>query len=156
MNKAVDRVTFDIEFECGHFTLTEFDEWVERELNAARTAWLSYGDVFKAENINHSSNIENNNKRIHYIYLSSNNIRTNKNSYYLTVTELNNLRFEGVTELNIDYETRSYTYNAIIPMSDIEVGQNSITITLSYSSFIYGDDSYPNIATKWGSYFKKV
>ncbi len=149
--------TFNLEFPSGHFTLAEFNEWVERELNAARAAWLSKGDVFKAEAAKQPTLAERAAKAFvkkHDIYLTSANVRSNSNSYYLTITGLNNLRYEGATELNITYETKPCTYKAVIPMSAIDPNQNSITVTLRHPHH-WGDYSYrPNRDTKWGSYFE--
>ena len=154
--------TFNLEFPAGHFTLAEFNAWVERELNAARAAWLSKGDVFKAEAVKQPTLVKRVAKAFvkkHDIYLTSTNVRSNNNSYYLTITGLNNLRYEGATELNITYETEHCTYNALIPMSAIDPNQNSITVTLRHPHN-WEDYSYysycPNRYTKWGSYFLEV
>ena len=157
MNKTHD---FSLEFPSGYFTLAEFDAWVERELNAAKAAWLSYGDVFKAEAVQQPTHVERVFKTVankHDIYLTPINIRHSNCSSYISITGLNKLRsIEGVTELNITYETSQTTYKALIPMSAIELNQNSITITLC-SPNDWGNSGYhPNRDTKWGSYFKPV
>jgi hypothetical protein len=148
--KMNEIITFNLEFPAEHFTLAEFNAWVERELNASKAAWLSYGDVFKAEAVQHVANK-------HDIYLTRNNVRHSNWSSYISITGLNNLRsIEGVTELNITYETSQTTYKAVIPMSAIEPNQNSITITMR-SPNDWSNSSYrPNHDTKWGSYFKPV
>ena len=144
--------TFNLEFPSEHFTLAEFNAWVERELNAAKAAWLSKGDVFKAEAVKQPTLAEPFAKK-HDIYLTSANVNFKRNSYCLIIAGLNDLRFDGVTELNITYETKSRTYKAVIPMSAIDPNQNSITITLStiddWADYCY----HPNTETKWGSYF---
>lgn len=151
---------FEFEFPAGHFTLAEFNAWVERELNAARAAWVAYGDVFKPEVTEKSTLIERVAKAFvkkHDIYLTGNNVRHSDYSAYISINGLNKLRsIEGVTELNITYETGLTTYKAVIPMSAIEPNQNSITITLR-QPVNWGHSSYhPNHDTKWGSYFKAV
>jgi len=156
MNKII---TFDLEFPAEHFTLAEFNAWVERELNAAKAAWLSYGDVFKAEAVQQPTLVERVFKTVankHDIYLTRNNVRHSNCSSYISITGLNKLRsIEGVTELNITYETSQTTYKALIPMSAIELNQNSITITMR-SPNGWGNGHCPNHDTKWGSYFKPV
>ena len=152
--------TFEFEFPAGHFTLAEFNVWVERELNAAKAAWLSYGDVFKPEVSKQSTLVERVAKAFvkkHDIYLTQNNVRHSDYSSYIYITGLNKLRsIEGVTELNITYETGLVTYKAVIPMSAIRPNQNSITITLRQPND-WGHSSYhPNQDTKWGSYLKVV
>ena len=152
--------TFDLEFPAGHFTLAEFNVWVERELNAAKAAWLSYGDVFKPEVSKQSTPADRITKAFvkkHDIYLTRYNVRHSDYSAYIYITGLNKLRsIEGVTELNITYETGLTTYKAVIPMTDIALNQNSITITLR-QPIDWGQSSYhPNQDTKWGSYLKVV
>jgi hypothetical protein len=158
MNKAH---SFSLEFPSGYFTLAEFNAWVEHELNAAKAAWLSYGDVFKAEAVQQPTLVERVYKTVankHDIYLTQNNVRHSNWSSYISITGLNKLRsIEGVTELNITYETSQTTYKALIPMSAIESGQNSITITMRSPNEYWGNSGYhPNRDTKWGSYFKPV
>ena len=152
--------SFNLEFPAGHFTLAEFSAWAERELNAAKAAWLSYGDVFKPEAAKQSTLVERVAKAFvkkHDIYLTGNNVRHSDYSAYISINGLNKLRsIEGVTELNITYETGLTTYKAVIPMSAIRPNQNSITITLRQPTDWAQSSYHPNQNTKWGSYLKAV
>ncbi len=158
MEKNMNIIEF--KFENGAFTLEEFDARIEREIRGIRAALIAYGDVFKVGAVKQSTPTERGDEAFakkHDIYLTGNNIRCKDNSSFcLTITALNELRFEGVTELNITYDSGRCTFKAVIPMSDIDTRQKSISITMiaSWLGDTYG--YHPNTNTKWGSYFYKV
>lgn len=161
-NTMIMNVTFSIEIPAGYFTLAEFNAWVERELNAAKAAWVSHGNVFKDETVKQSTLAERVAKTFvkkQRIRLTRDMIRCSDYSYYISIRGLNKLRECGVTELNITYDdlrgSAANIYKAVIPMSAIEPNQNSISITFqnlnSWTTYGYR----PNSDTKWGSYFKE-
>ena len=155
-----DIIDFNISFPVNHFTVSEFDTMIEREIKAFKAAMLSYGDVFKAEASPKPTLAE----RVamafvkkHNIHLTHDMIRYSDYSNYIAISGLVKLRQTGVTELNVTYENRYFgkNYTAVIPMSAIEPNQNSISITFKNQNSWGMPDYIPNPNTKWGSYFKK-
>ncbi len=170
MEKNMNFIQF--EFADKQLTLDEFDAWIEREIRGFRAGFIARGDVFRAAEVEKpvitktptqaSKPITKQSDKCHTINFTGNDIRFGDYSKHLTVTNLQRLIADGISELRITYwdkpwkakKDRNY-YEAVIYLYALG-DQNSITITMKSENVNGYLIDYPNPDTKWGSYFVEV